>query len=215
MAKVKAVLIDLDGTIRDTVEAIYEAIEHSFRMLGSEPPTREEMEPYAHYHEHIRAQFLPDVTSDEFETIYIKRGDEMVLHAPLYEGMREVLDTLKADGYQLAIVSSAGAISEYLEVAGLDAMFDVIVGARDVIKKKPHPEPVEKALERLGIKPEEAIMIGDLPADIMSANSAGVSRTIGVAYGMGSRESLESAGATHVVSTASDIVSLIKQEDAS
>lgn len=213
MAKITTVLIDLDGTIRDTVDAIYEAIEHSFRELGETAPSREEMYPYAHYHDHIRAQFLPDVTREAFEEFYIKHGDEAVLHAPLYEGIEEMLHELKQREYKLAIVSSGGDIAGYLKLAGLEDVFDVIVGGHDVVNKKPHPEPVETALERLGMRPDEAVMIGDLPADIQSANAAGVQRTIGVTYGMGSQESLEQAGATYIVNAAREIIAAIERED--
>ncbi len=73
----------------------------------------------------------------------------------------------------------------------LSSYFEFIVGHEDTDKHKPNPEPILEAIKRLKIKHDECIYIGDQPYDIMAAREAGV-KVIGVTWGSGNREILES-----------------------
>ncbi|MCZ6892159.1 MAG: HAD-IA family hydrolase, partial [Chloroflexi bacterium] len=65
-----------------------------------------------------------------------------------------------------------GAAAELLEL-GIADLFSAIVGLEDVTRFKPDPEPVEVALRRLSVAPQEAVMVGDSPADIEAGRAAG------------------------------------------
>jgi phosphoglycolate phosphatase-like HAD superfamily hydrolase len=86
--------------------------------------------------------------------------------------------------------------------------FDVVT-SDDVKVTKPDPEGVEKVLKNLGIKSEEAVMVGDLPADIIAGKKAGV-LTVGISHGFGKQEELEAAGADKVVGSLAELKAFIE-----
>jgi phosphoglycolate phosphatase len=97
-------------------------------------------------------------------------------------------------GIILTIASSRShaSLAEYVENLGLSSLISYILGADDVDKGKPDPEPVNRTLKRFGISPEDTIVVGDTSFDIQMGKNAGT-RTCGVTYGNGSRESLSDA----------------------
>ncbi|MBR4020459.1 MAG: HAD-IA family hydrolase, partial [Firmicutes bacterium] len=122
-------------------------------------------------------KFFPEVPVEEAIEIYRSHQkdifEEMIEPFP---GMVELIKGLKARGYKVAITTSRLGNSTMvgLRKFGLDDVFDVIVTANDTTKHKPDPEPVLITLEKLGAKPEEALMIGDSMFDIKCAHNAGV-----------------------------------------
>ena len=101
----------------------------------------------------------------------------------LYPGIEDVLDSLQQLGVLLGIVTSKpmsfdvegvwGGVSAELADVGVTARFPVVVGLEDVSEPKPHPEGILRALERLGVTPDHALMVGDSGADIGAARAAG------------------------------------------
>ena len=112
----------------------------------------------------------------------------------IYPNVIETLKVLKSQGIILTIASSRShaSLAEYVESRGLSSLISYILGADDVNKGKPDPEPVKRTLQRFGINPEEAIVVGDTSFDIQMGRKAGT-RTCGVTYGNGSMESLSDA----------------------
>ena len=91
---------------------------------------------------------------------------------------------------------------------GLSRYITYVLGADDVTHAKPHPEPVLKTLQELGIPASEALVVGDMPVDIQMGLGAGA-RTCGVTYGNSSRLALEAAGASHVIDRFGELLSLV------
>ncbi len=91
-------------------------------------------------------------------------------------GLRTFLKRLKKKGIKTAIASSGNkeTMSELLTRLNLDAWFCVLVGSQDVKNRKPDPEVFLKAAERLGVKPEECIVIEDAPLGIEAGRRAGM-----------------------------------------
>lgn len=112
----------------------------------------------------------------------------------LYPNVVETLSTLKSQEIILTIASSRShaSLAGYVESLGLSSLISHILGADDVNKGKPDPEPVNRTLERFRLRPEEAIVVGDTSFDIHMGRNAGT-KTCGVTYGNGSRESLVGA----------------------
>jgi pyrophosphatase PpaX len=211
--KIKAILFDLDGTLRDTREAIYYSLEHALSVHGSRIPTREEMASVIHHHTEVHHQFAPHIDIHEFESTYREKVDGLVTESVLYVGAKELIETLHNEGYKLAVVSSAIRVEQYLQKTKLHNYFDVFVNGSDTAEHKPHPAPVVLALERLGVQPNEAVMVGDLSADIKAARQAGVATLIGITHGFGNRDSLEDAGANYVVDSLEELSAVLKQVD--
>jgi HAD superfamily hydrolase (TIGR01509 family) len=209
--KIKAILFDLDGTLRDTREAIYSSLERALEVHAPRVPSREEMGPVIHHHTEVHRTFAPDADSHAFEESYREKVTDMVNESVLYDGVHEIVQQLHKTGYKLAIVSAASRLEQYVQKAGLVEFFDAFVGGNTTTEHKPHPAPVLLALEQLGVKAEEAIMVGDLAADIQAAQAAGVQATIGITHGFGTRTSLEQAGADHIIDSLPELVPLIKK----
>ncbi len=88
---------------------------------------------------------------------------------------RELLERLKRDGYRLAVASSSGReqLSGLLERAGVTDLIEKATNADDAQHSKPEPDIVQATLQKLGILPHEALMLGDTPYDVQAAGRAG------------------------------------------
>lgn len=94
----------------------------------------------------------------------------------LYPDAIDVLRDLEGSGKQLALITSSRRlmVEPILKRFSMDDLFDVIVCAEDTEHRKPHPQPLQKALGLLNATKDEAIMVGDTENDILAAHNAGV-----------------------------------------
>ena len=178
MKNIDTVLFDFDGTIMDTNNVILMSWQHTFRTLEN----REEDETkltatFGEPLENTLERFFPNVPVEESIEVYrsFQRTNFSDL-ITLFPGMKEQVMKCKALGYKTGLVTSRfkRTAMEGLEKFDLTKYFDVIITPEDTDKHKPDPEPVNIALERLGAKPENAVMLGDTMFDIQCANNAGV-----------------------------------------
>lgn len=176
--KWKAILFDLDGTLIDTNELIMRSFEHVFETSGIPAWSREQMIP------HMGLPLWEQLRrfsgrEDVHDLVKIYRKFNLYHHdryVKAYEGLGETLEGLKADGYRLGVVTSKMRYTSELGLSkyGVLHLFEMMVTIEDVRFAKPHPEPIRLALRQMGLHPADALMIGDSPADLMSANAAGV-----------------------------------------
>jgi len=108
----------------------------------------------------------------------------------LVDGTEELLEALWPR-FRLAVVTTRARAQAYelLERAGLGRFFSVVVTRQDVLRMKPHPEPVLKAARQLGVPSTACVMVGDTPMDVKAARRAGAI-AVAVLTGFGSREEL-------------------------
>ncbi len=93
----------------------------------------------------------------------------------LFDETKEVLETLRSQGYHIAIVSNGGQQESIAKHLGVGCHFDAIVGSWHVGVRKPMPEIFRMALSSLGVTPEQAIMVGDnRDDDVMGATGVGI-----------------------------------------
>jgi pyrophosphatase PpaX len=94
----------------------------------------------------------------------------------LYPGVRDFLDWTRARGHTTGIVTSKGKgmTDRSLRHVGIVDLFDTIVTYEDTERHKPGPEPVQLALQRLGVQPGDTIFLGDSPHDLHAGRAAGV-----------------------------------------
>lgn len=190
----KALLFDLDGTIADSVHVIIESNREAFQKMG-----------LAFDEGYVRAQIgIPLETQarmfagsrhlefiETYRDIYRANGGEQ---SPLFPGAADALRTLSKHGYRLGLVTSKVKYItlNILESAGIGDLFEALVTADDVVRHKPDPEPILRALDMMHICPDEAVYIGDAVFDVEASSAAGV-RMIGVSWGAASREELGSS----------------------
>lgn len=186
----KFIIFDFDGTIANTNDVIIESWQAAFiKYLGHTIPVEEIEMTFGETVEHTIKEKLPNeewVEVRDFFRWY--QAEECKATIKLFDGITEMLDELKARGVRMATATSRTSKSyhEYMAALGLDKYFDVQVTMEDVSKHKPDPESALVALEKLGAKPEEAIMVGDTKFDIGCAVNAGVdSVLIGWSHAVG------------------------------
>jgi pyrophosphatase PpaX len=159
------------------------------------------------------AKFFPDVPADEAVEIYRSyHRDNFGPMISVFPGVRELIKELKARGYTLAVVTSRlpSTTMEGLEKYELTDCFDLVVTCDDCKKFKPDPEPVLIALEKLGKKAEEAIMVGDTMHDIMCARAAGVkSVLVAWALAVSEEERTGPGGPDFFIEKASDLLEIL------
>lgn len=181
MKQYKTYLFDVDGTLLDTTELIFQSFLNSCRVYGNYDITREEV--YKHIGIPLRAQlelYLGKKTDDEYEELfdthrnYQKSIFKKTLKA--YSGVQAGLKELNNKGVQMGIVSSRtrDSLDRYMKHVEIFDLFTVISTPERTENHKPHPEPVLWALEQFNAKAEETLFIGDATFDIESGNSAGV-----------------------------------------
>ena len=113
----------------------------------------------------------------QHQTVY-----QMIPQIPVYEGIHELLQTLKAHNISIAIVTASRKTFGDRLIAHHQWPIDHLVSRQDVRQPKPHPDGIHLALQKLNITPHQAIMIGDHPHDIQSAQAAQV-YSIGALWG--------------------------------
>ena len=203
------VLLDLDGTVIDSVALIRESHRHAVRtVLGEDWEDERLVANVGRPLLEQMAAFAPE-RADELYRAYREWNHANTAALLLaYPGLEDALAELRAAGRRLGIVTSksrdAVALA-WLVLPRLQAMFDAVVAAEDSERHKPEPDPVLVALERLGAGPEGACYVGDSPFDVESGRAAGV-LTIGVTWGFFARAALEESGADVIVDTPAELV---------
>ena len=190
--KYRLVLFDLDGTLLDTLDDLSEAVNHALRLRGLPLQTSDEyMKMVGHGVRNLVKQALPeDKQADEalidaaladFKTYYTAHID---VHTHPYPGMQELVMSLHKAGVFLAVTSNKfqeGA--DYLIHKFFPGIpFAAILGNRPGFPLKPDPQIVGEVLRRTGIKPEDAVLVGDSPTDMKTAANGGIA-SIAVTWG--------------------------------
>jgi len=211
------VLFDLDGTLIDSIELIVKSARFAFASRPGPSPTDEEF--MAGIGQPLVAQFGPYAgTPEEMQALIAAyRHYQLENHdrlTTLYDGVLDLVLALKDDGRPLGVVTSKmDAIARRsLSHVGLLDLFDVVVGMDHTQHHKPRPEPVQFALNRLGVAPGAASYIGDSPFDIEAGNAAGVT-SIAVTWGAFSRDTLATASPSYTVDRPADLLPLIRELD--
>ena len=204
LKKPQMVLIDLDGTLVDSVPDLAYCTDAMMQQLGL--PTRGEArvrEWVGNGVERLVKRALINQLEGEPDEGLFKKALPifMALYAQntskrsnLYPGVREGLDYLKGAGYKLGCVTNkAAAFTEpLLKDMGIYYYFLIVVSGDTVAKKKPDPMPLLHAATLLGVEPHHALMVGDSMSDVKAARAAGfqiVCLTYGYNHGIDIRES--------------------------
>lgn len=204
----KTVLFDLDGTLTNSSEGIMNGIRYALAKLEQAPlddetlrlfigpPLEESMRVYAHLDAEM-AQAAVKLYREYYQEYGVKE-------LALYEGIVEVLSTLKAT-YRLNIATSKPEVfaKQILKNLDLAQYFDGIYGANLAGTRVKKGDVIAYALA--DIKPEgPVVMVGDREHDMLGATEHNLQR-LGVLYGFGTREELVAAGASKIIETPAEI----------
>lgn len=213
---ITALLFDLDGTLIDSIELLLRSMEAAFEHHRPRP-TRAQWT--AGIGTPLRTQLAEWCETDAQVVALVERyRSYQDIHleslTTVFPGVIETLSWARDAGLKTALVTSKGRgmTARSLAHVGLQDAFDVIVTYEETTKHKPSPEPVQLALLRLGVTPEQAIFVGDSTHDMLSGQSAGV-QTAAATWGPFSREELAGTNPTHWLTRMDQLLGIVNGFD--
>lgn len=184
---INTVLFDLDGTIVDTNELIIESFLHVLNDKLAMQITRDQLipqmgGPLVDQFQYFTGRSIVDQQVADYRKYNLMRHDEMVSVFPY---VNEVVQAFAKHGIKMGVVTTKmrDTTIRVLQMFDLLPYMQKVVTLEDVEHAKPHPEPVQRALDALQAEPKETVMVGDSSFDILSAQQAGV-WSAGVAWSL-------------------------------
>ena len=216
----QVILFDLDGTLTESGEGIINCVQYALEKLGKKeehpenlqcfigPPLKEQFMKYAGLSEEEGEKAVV-----YYREWYTTTG---IFENRLYPKIPELLELLKINNKILAVASSKPEVyvKQILEHFQIADYFTAIVGSELDGRRTEKAEVIEEALRRMHLEEErdKVLMVGDRSHDVQGAISCGL-QCIGVAYGYGSREELEKAGAVYIADSVEDLGILASPND--
>lgn len=208
----KYILLDWDGNLAKTLDVWLHAYKTVLHGRGFDKTDQEIAGGFGLLSKHMVEWGVPNVEEalKQADTIAKRKLPEV----ELYPDALDVLQQLHANGHMLALITTSihENVAHLLEKYKIRKFFNEIVAADDTKHHKPHPEPLEKALEKLNGNKEEAIMIGDSDKDLGAANNAGIDSILFYPEEhkkFYSLESLKSHNPTHIVEDFKEIIKIV------
>ena len=227
VTKFDAAIIDLDGTMVDTMGDFVVAINLMLRDLGLVAVDEAVVAlRVGKGSEHLvssvlnhalalikRSQEASKNIADVKEALALYQQHYSALngqHAHVYPGVVDGLLALQRSGLKLACLTNKpiGFARELLRLKGLDGFFSHVFGGDSFAAKKPHPMPVLKTCEALGVIPARTLVVGDSSNDAQAARSAGCPVVL-VTYGYNHGQPVASAGADATINSLLQLTPLL------
>lgn len=219
---IKTIILDFDGTLGNTKGIILRTMQATLRELNL--PERTEAQCAAMiglplkqcftrlYPDH-ETTVVDDAMGDACAATYRRLFDEYNQPGtvPLFPHVVDTLRKLHEAGIRLTVASSRShmTLDSYVSNLGLAPYITYILGVEDVEDAKPGPGPVLKTMDDFRLRAEECLVVGDTKYDILMAHNAGV-KGVGVTYGNGSRDELETAGAEWLIDDFAELIDICK-----
>ncbi len=212
----RLLLLDLDGTIIYSKDAIFNAINAALEFYGFEPFPEEELlrnlripleEKYR-----MRTNADPTPIMEKFREEYLRTYRETTY---IHDGMIPLLKRLKNNRVKMAVITlkEGKEAAQVVEEMGLKKYFSAIFGSQDPeYQIKPSPDHVNYAIDKYGIAKVNCALVGDMRGDILSAKGAGIT-AIGVAWCLRSPAQLYEAGADHVAREPGELEDILERLD--
>ncbi|TCV84679.1 phosphoglycolate phosphatase [Sulfurirhabdus autotrophica] len=219
---VKAVVIDLDGTLLHTAPDLAEAATRMASELALPPIDLDTVKSYIGngVSRLVKRVLVRDMTAEPDAELFSRAlpiyekhyMDVVSAQSRPYPGVVEGLQALKQAGYRMACITNKAEkfTVPLLKATGLFDYFEMILSGDSLPKKKPDPMPLLHACEHFGITPQELLLIGDSLNDTQAARAAKC-HVFCVPYGYNRGRSVDELDLDAVVPTLLDAVKLIKK----
>ncbi|MBO7189699.1 MAG: HAD family hydrolase [Alistipes sp.] len=213
----KLIIFDFDGTLGDTRQNIIITMQRTMRMLGL--PVMGDAECASTIGLTLENSFkslYPDMSAemalrcvDAYRDIFMESVEELI--PQLFPGVADTLARLDKMGIKMSVASSrqSQSLLLFLERMGVSRYFPYVLGADNVSKHKPDPEPVLKTLRELNYSPSDALVVGDMPVDVAMAHGSDV-RAIAVTFGNATREELVESNADYIIDDFTKILEIVE-----
>ena len=179
-SRYKVVIYDCDGVILDSIESNYVFYNSVMEFLGRPEIDRNNGEARRVLHTYsfnaVMEYFFTGDPQREDALRFAKtiRYRNLMPYMRIEDGFVNALDQLKGHASLAICTNRATSMDMIIEDFGLTGYFEYVMTASQVTNPKPHPEPLLKVLDYFGVKPGEALFIGDGEVDMQAAGSAGV-----------------------------------------
>jgi len=216
------ILIDLDGTLVDSVPDLAYCVDEMMDRLGRPGHGDARVRKWVGngVERLVRRALIGQLDGEppeaDFERAYpifldLYR-DNTSKRSRLYPGIREGLDWLEAAGYRLGCVTNKAAqfTEPLLRDLGVRDAFQVVISGDTLPRKKPDPLPLLHAAELFGVAPKQALMVGDSVSDVTAARAAGFS-IVCMSYGYNHGVDIRGAGPDAVIDSLVELRALLSQ----
>lgn len=213
-----AAIFDMDGTILNTLDDLMDSTNFALKNNGLKERSLEEIRFFVgNGIQKLIERAVPQGTSKEvFEKVFADFKSHYKIHCAdktsYYDGIPSVIQTLRKMGVKTAVVSNKAdfAVQELVEVY-FKGLFDVSLGEKTGVSKKPSPDMVNAALSVLGVEKETAFYIGDSDVDFETAKNSSLD-FIGVSWGFRGRKFLENLGAKNIIDSPEELLNFFNRK---
>ena len=209
------VIFDLDGTLLDTLEDLTDSVNYALTDAGYPGHTIEEVRMMVgNGVRTLMERAVPTgISTEAFEAVFAAFKEHYDQHCNdhthPYDGIPELLHTLKAQGFRLAIVSNkVDSAVKTLRALYFNETIPVAIGEKEGIRRKPAPDTVVTALQELGASASDAVYVGDSDVDIQTAANAGMD-CISVSWGFRDTAFLKAHGASLIIDHPQELPALL------
>ncbi len=213
----KAILFDLDGTVIDSMEGIFNALYYMFDKVSVEVKSKDEL--YRFIGPSIGSTLMTCYSFEEkaaedaveiYREYYSTKG---LLECSPYDGIEELLKTLKLQGKKIALATKKPEVFsiKIIENLGFSQYFDAVCGASLKDNDNSKMGIIERAVSLLETSKSDVVMIGDTQYDAIGAVDAGVD-CIGGLYGFGEEDELTRNGATKIAKDVAELTKILTED---
>lgn len=202
-------IFDFDGTIANTYTMLFDITNKYAMQYGYKKISEEDYQRFRAMHAYTIAQ---ELNISLLKLPFIIKNIQMAMRSTIssakpYSAITEILLTLKKDGYQLGIVTSNSKenVKLFLKKNDLE-IFDFIYTAHNFFGKE---STLKKVLRHLGIKPHQALYVGDEARDVQAAQKSSL-KIIAVTWGYNNRIILEKTGAEYLIDHPDELYKIIQ-----
>ena len=220
LRKPEMVLIDVDGTLVDSVPDLAYCVDEMMKQLDM--PLRGEAAVRTWVGNGVerltRRALINALDGEPDDALFAKAypiflelyAENTSKRSALYPGVREGLDYLRSAGYKLGCVTNKDSqfTLPLLKDLGIHDEFEIIVCGDTLAEKKPHPMPLLHAAEFFGVKPENALMLGDSVSDVKAARAAGF-QIICMSYGYNHGVDIRDANPDAVIDSMAELQGIL------
>jgi phosphoglycolate phosphatase len=222
LKKPKLILIDVDGTLVDSVPDLAYCVNAMMRELDMPEHSDESIRDWVGngVERLTRRALIGQLDGEPDDQLFRKAypifldlyAENTSKRSYLYPGVREGLDKLRAAAYVLASVTNKATqfTVPLLKDLGIYDDFAIVVAGDTLEKKKPDPAPLLFAAERMGVVPEECLMVGDSINDVTAARAAGF-QVVCMPYGYNHGNDIRDAKPDAVIDSLAHLDTLLKQ----
>ncbi len=203
----KLIIFDMDGTILDTLEDLKNSLNYALEQNGLPLRTLDEVRRFVGngigklLDRGVPEGCSPDLRKRVEKAFYPHYTEHCNDNTRPYAGVTDLIGALRKNGYLTAVVSNKAdfAVQDLCKI-WFDGLFDLSVGEREGLRRKPAPDSVWEVCRLLGVSVDEAIYIGDSEVDFQTAQNAGMD-VISVDWGFRDADFLRSIGANKILSS--------------